>query len=43
MTLKTHIILSYHAQEPVDTPIMFHPKIIEAISLQKNEIQFSQR
>ena len=38
MTLKTQYILSYHTPTPGATPILFHPKLVEAISLQKNEI-----
>ena len=41
-TLKTHLILSYHTPAPGATPILFHLKLVEAISLQKNEIYFNQ-
>ena len=41
-TLKTHLILSYHTPALGATPILFHLKLVEAISLQKNEIFFSQ-
>ena len=43
MPLKTHIILPYHTPAAGATPILFHPKQVEAISLQKNEIYFSQQ
>ena len=43
MTLKPHMILSYHTTTPGATPILFHPKLVEAISPQKNEIYFNQR
>ena len=43
MTLKTYIILSYHTSAPATTSILFHPKIGEAISLQKNQIYLNQR
>ena len=42
MTLKTHMILSYHTPVPGATPILFHPKLVEIISLQKNKIYFNQ-
>ena len=41
-TLKTHLILSYHTPAPGATLILFHLKLFEAISLQKNEIYFNQ-
>ena len=41
-TLKTHLILSYHTPAPGATPILFHLKLVEAISIQKNEIYFKQ-
>ena len=41
-TLKTHLILSYYTPAPGATPMLFHLKLVEAISLQKNEIYFSQ-
>ena len=41
MTLKTHMILSYYTPAPEATQILFHPKCVDAISLQKNEIYFS--
>ena len=40
-TLKTQLILSY-TPAPGATPISFHLKLVEAISLQKNEIYFHQ-
>ena len=43
MTLKTHIIPPYHTSAPGATSIFFHPKIVEAISLQKIQIYFSKR
>ena len=43
MTLKTHLILSYHTPAPGATPILFHLKSVEAISLQKSEIYFNQK
>ena len=36
MTLKTHKILWYHTSVPGATSILFHPKMVEDISLQKN-------
>ena len=41
-TLKTHLILSYHTPAPEATPILFHLKLVEAMSLQKNEIYCNQ-
>ena len=41
-TLKTHLILSCHTPAPRATPILFHLKLVEAISPQKNEIYFNQ-
>ena len=44
MTLKTqHDSVIYHTPALVATPILFYPKLIEAISLQKNKIYFNQR
>ena len=37
MTLKTHMILSYHTTAAGATPTLFRQKWVEAISLQKNE------
>ena len=42
MTLKTHMILSHYTAASGTTPILFHPKWVEAISLQNNEIFFNQ-
>ena len=41
-TLRTHLILSYYNPAPGGTPILFHLKLVKAISLQKNEIYFNQ-
>ena len=42
MTVKTHMMLSYHTPEPGATPILFHSKLVEATFLQKNEFYFNQ-
>ena len=43
MTLKTDMILSYYTPAPTATAILFHPKWVQAISLQKNKLYFNQR
>ena len=41
MTLKTHMILPYTPAQWT-LPIVFHPKWVVAVSLQKYEIYFNQ-
>ena len=41
MTLKTHMILSYTSAQGA-LPILFHPKWVVSVSLQKYEIYFNQ-
>ena len=43
MTLKTDMILSYYTPAPTATATLFHPKWVQAISLQKNKLYFNQR
>ena len=41
--IETHLILSYHIVAPGTTSILSQLKLVEAISLQQNEIYFNQR
>ena len=43
MTLKTHLILSYDTPASEATPIFFHLRLVESISLKKDEVYFNQR
>lgn len=40
-TLKTHLILSYDTPASGATPIFFYLRLVEAISLKKDEVYFN--